>query len=201
VKPGALVAFEGLDGSGKSTQLERAASSLRERGIELVTTFEPTDGPVGRRIRAMARAGEAPAAEQELSWFVEDRQEHVAGVIEPALEAGQLVLSDRYTLSSVAYQGARGLDPQKILADGEARFPLPDLSILFEIPAALGLERVRTRGGATEPAFERLGFLERVAEIYASIDRPYLVRIPGEGSPDQIAQQVLETLDRRLGLS
>ena len=118
---GRLLAFEGLDGSGKSTQAERLVRALRETGHEVVATAEPTGGPWGRRIRAAAR-GEAPvSAQDELAWFVEDRREHVAQVIGPALAGGRVVVTDRYFLSTVAYQGARGLDWRAILEESEAQ--------------------------------------------------------------------------------
>ena len=195
---GKLIAFEGIDGSGKSTQLAMLAHALRERGADVVTTREPTAGVHGQRIRAMARSGARVDAREELAWFVEDRREHVSQVIEPALAAGRIVLTDRYFLSSVAYQGARGLDPPAILAASEAEFPVPDLAILFEMRPELGLERVRTRGGASEPAFEELAYLERVAAVFSTLDRPYLVRIAGDGPPEAIHRRVVQQLESRL---
>lgn len=187
MKRGKLIALEGLDGAGKSTQRERLAGWLEARGLEVVRTSEPTDGAVGRRIRAMARSGERVSPEQELRWFVEDRREHVAHEIEPALAAGRWVVTDRYTLSSVAYQGARGLDWREILAAGERDFPLPDLALLLVLPAAVGLERVRARGGALDPDFERLDFLERVEAIFAALPCPYVARIDATLDPDRVA--------------
>ena len=120
MKRGTLVSFEGLDGSGKSTQLARLAAYLESQGLDVVSTREPTDGAVGRRIRAHARTAEQVPPEQELAWFMQDRTEHVRELIAPALERGAVVLCDRFTLSSVAYQGARGLDFRSILAANEA---------------------------------------------------------------------------------
>ena len=99
---GRLIVFEGLDGCGKSTQIEHLARALREAGGDALVTCEPTDGAWGRRLREMARGSEPVAAEEEMRWFVEDRREHVAQVLAPALEAGRIVLTDRYYLSSVA---------------------------------------------------------------------------------------------------
>jgi dTMP kinase len=200
VKRGSLLAFEGLDGSGKSTQIARCARALAARGIDLVQTFEPTDGEMGRRIRAMARSGDTVAPEEELRWFWEDRREHVDEVIEPALVAGRWVLTDRYFLSSVAYQGARGLDPGEILRRSEGDFPLPDLALVFELPAAAGLARVRARAGIAEPAFERLDFLERVEAIFEGLDRPYIARLDANREPEAIEVEVLAVLRARLGI-
>ncbi len=200
MKRGWLVAFEGLDGSGKSTQIERLAARLRAAGHTVVTTREPTDGVVGRRIREMAGSGHTLPPEEELRCFVADRREHVEALIAPALAAGSVVLTDRYTLSSVAYQGARGLDWRAILAEGERLFPLPDLALLLEVEPAEGLDRVRARGGRLELAFEDETYLGRVAAIFAAIDRPYLARLDARGRPDAVAAAVRDTVRARLGL-
>jgi len=191
VKTGRLIALEGCDGCGKSTQQDRIARALRSEGYDVVATREPTDGPWGRRIRAMARGAERVAPAEELRWFVEDRAQHVADTIAPALRAGSIVLTDRYTLSSVAYQGARGLDWCGILEEGEARFPIPDLVLLFEVPPAVGLSRVASRGGPREEAFESQPYLEKVAAIFEAIDRPYLERIDADREPDAITVDAL----------
>jgi dTMP kinase len=201
VNQGRLLAFEGLDGSGKSTQLAGLARRLRARGVDAVATREPTDGLHGQRIRSMAAAGERAAPAEELRLFVADRREHVAHVIQPALARGAVVLSDRYFLSTVAYQGARGLDPVALLRESEAEFPHPDLALLFELDPRLCLERVRTRGGTPEPAFERLDRLERVAAVFRSLDRPYLVHVDGRGTEDEVAARVDALIAERLGLS
>jgi dTMP kinase len=189
VNRGTLIALEGIDGCGKSTQLPGLVATLRQRGRgEVVATREPTDGPWGRRIRAMARSGERVSPAEELRWFVEDRREHVAGVIAPALAAGHCVVTDRYFLSTVAYQGARGLDWREILAESEREFPVPDLALVFQLEPKAGLARVRARGGRAEPAFEEEAFLQRVAEILAAIDRPWVTRIDASADPDAVAR-------------
>ncbi|HEX9814600.1 MAG TPA: dTMP kinase [Myxococcota bacterium] len=195
-----LIAFEGLDGSGKSTQLERLAARLRAAGCDIVKTHEPTGLPSGQRIREMARSGKPLAPEAELRWFVEDRRAHVAEVIAPALRAGQVVLTDRYYLSTVAYQGARGLDYEQILADSEAEFPIPDLVVLLEIDPQVAFERVHTRGAELEGIFERREFLARVASVFDALDCSYLERVPGAGAPDQIEALIAERVRVRLGL-
>jgi dTMP kinase len=200
VNRGLLVALEGLDGCGKTTQAARIAEALRARGRDVLLTREPSDGPIGKRIRTLARSSDPLPAEQELALFTEDRREHVALVIAPALAAGRWVLTDRYTLSTVAYQGARGLDWREILARSEAEFPLPDVVLLFELPVAVGLARTRARGGAPDPRFEHGEFLARVAAIFAAIDRPYLARIDASGSASSVTARALDALQTRIGL-
>ena len=198
MKSGTLIVFEGLDGCGKSTQLRRAAKFLRERGIEPVVTREPTDGPWGRKIREMARSGDGVPPETELEWFFEDRRDHMREVVRPALAEGGLVLSDRSYLSTVAYQGARGLDPQKILEESEAEFVRPDIVLLFEISASQGLARVAARGGESEPVFENLEFLERVSAVFKTMKVDGLERVDASRSEDEIATDVVVILDRFL---
>jgi dTMP kinase len=200
VNRGRLIAFEGVDGSGKSTQLRLLAEALRAVGLPVVETSEPTEGAFGRRIRAMARSGERVAAEEELRWFVEDRREHVASVLGPGLAAGAAVLTDRYFLSTVAYQGARGLDPGRLLAEAEEEFPLPDLALVLDVAPAVGLARVEARGGAREPAFEDERFLARVVAIFRGLDRPYLGHVDARPPPEAVHCSVLEAVRRRLGM-
>jgi dTMP kinase len=196
VRRGLLVVFEGLDGSGKTTQRARLAARLRARGLDVLETAEPYEGGTfGPRIRAMARSGEALAPTEELRWFEAQRREHVAGLIAPALAAGRIVLCDRYILSTAAYQGARGLDAEAILAAGERAFPLPDLVIVLELDAAAALARVAARGGAAEPVFERRDFLERVAALFHRLERPYMVRIDAARPADAVEADVLRAVD------
>lgn len=201
MKSGSLIIFEGLDGSGKSTQVKRLVAALRECGCDVVETREPTDGEYGRRIRAMASSGEKVSPETELEWFFADRREHVQRVIRPALAKGQLVVSDRYFLSTVAYQGARGLDSRKILEASEAEFPLPDLVLLLEIDVAAGLERVTSRGAKRETVFEEETFLSKVAQEFVRIERPYLARIDAARSPDIVFDDVRQTVREKLKLA
>ncbi|MCP3984292.1 MAG: dTMP kinase [bacterium] len=198
---GVFIVFEGVDGSGKSTQVARLVQWLEAGGHTVVSTREPHECAAGRRIREMARSGESVSAEQELAWFQEQRREHVRDVIEPALAAGKIVVCDRYYLSSVAYQGARGLDPERILAESEANFPAPDLVLLLDLSPEAGLARVAVRGAPAEPAFEQPKRLQAVAAIYRTLALPFLVRVDASGQEAAIAtdlqQIVSQTLRKR----
>jgi len=200
VKRGSLIVFEGVDGSGKSTQLALLAETMRSAGREVVETGEPYDCEWGRKIREMARSGQGVAPEQELEWFLEQRRVHVRDLVGPSLAAGRIVLSDRYFLSTVAYQGARGLDAERLLAESEAEFPIPDLVLLLELDAETGLRRVSERGGTREPVFEQQAFLERVAAIFRGLDRDYIAHIAAEGEIAEIRERVLSEVHRRLAL-
>ncbi len=187
---GLLVAFEGLDGSGKSTQARRLADALLERGYGVVPTREPTDGPWGQRIRQSRTTGRL-APREEFEVFLEDRRLHVDEVIEPALRSGQVVVVDRYYLSSIAYQGARGLDPVAIRAANEAVVPRPDLVFLFDVPVEVGLRRIVDRGGEPD-SFERASDLTRFAAIFAGLPDHTIERVDGTRSADEIADAVLK---------
>ncbi len=198
MKRGALIVFEGTDGSGKSTQLPRLAARLEAAGRRVVVTREPYDCPAGRAIRELARSSRRVAPEQELAWFFEQRRAHVREVIRPALARGDVVLSDRYFLSTVAYQGARGLDAAAILAASEAEFPQPDLVLWLDLPPEEGLARAAARGAPHEPAFEERAFLERVRTVMSAIERNYLVRIDALGTPDEVEARIAAALQARL---
>ncbi len=200
MKPGTLLVLEGVDGCGKSTQAARLAEGLRAEGREVVLTSEPyAGGTWGPRIRQMAQSGVRLAPSEELSWFVEQRREHVREVLAPAMSAGRTVVSDRYYLSTVAYQGARGLDPQAILRESEAEFPLPDLALVLELPVEQALARLDLRAGPSEPVFEKRELLEKVAAIFASLERPYVARVDATGAPDAVFGRIAECVRERLG--
>lgn len=168
---GALIAVEGIDGAGKTTQARHLREALLRLGLEVLLEKEPTDGPHGRRLRESARTGRLdPAA--ELGLFLADRREHVEQVIAPALARGAVVVVDRYTLSTVAYQGSRGLDPADILRQNDAFAPRPDRVILLDLPPELGVARVRSRD-TVENAFERVDDLRRCREIFARLPELY----------------------------
>ncbi len=196
---GRLIAVEGIDGAGKSTQTARLARALRAAGERVVVTREPTGGPHGREIRRRAAAGERLPAEVELDLFLRDREEHVADVIAPALTSGRTVVTDRYFLSTAAYQGARAGDPEALLRRCEARFPIPDLAVVLVVDPELGLGRVGRRGRAPE-AFEEAESLRAVARAFAALDRPWIVRVEASGSPGEVHRRVVAAVAGGLGL-
>ena len=198
MKRGILIVFEGIDGSGKSTQLRRTAALLRARGLDILETGEPTKGLWGRKIREMARTTDRVPRETELAWFIKDRREHMRDVVGPALAAGRVVLCDRSYFSTVAYQGARGFDPATLLADSQAEFGRPDLVLFFDIDPEDGLARVAARGGEAEPVFEELNYLERVAEIFRSLEVPERVRIDAARGEEAVAKDVMGAVERIL---
>jgi len=167
---GILVALEGIDGTGKSTQARRLAALLGEQGYAVTLLREPTMSPWGRRIREAATPGHGVLAPvQELELFLLDRCYNVAAHIRPALAARRLVLMDRYYFSTIAYQGALGIDPRDIRRLNEAFAPVPDLVLLLTIPPAQALERIRQARGQADNVFEREDHLTKVDSIYRTL--------------------------------
>src|SRR3954447_9789468 len=156
---GFLVAVEGIDGSGKTTQVERLARYCDEKRLTYILSKEPTSGKYGQLIRNSASSGRL-SVEEELDIFLKDRREHVEQVINPALAKEKIVILDRYYFSTAAYQGAHGADPELILAANEQFAPRPDLLVILDVPAEVGVERIRRRGD--EPnKFESISSLEK----------------------------------------
>lgn len=174
---GRFVVLEGMDGAGTTTQRAVLAERLEARGLTVRRTAEPTDGPVGRLIRATLRGDEGAPPRGTLPWlFAADRSWHLQGLVEPSLEAGDWVLSDRYLPSSLAYQS---LDwPIEQVAALNAFFRVPDLTVFLTLPVDVSLERIGRRGAARD-IFEHREALERVGERYEAA----LARLGAEGWP------------------
>jgi dTMP kinase len=187
---GVLLAFEGIDGSGKSTQARRFVEWAKAKlGLEVISSREPTDGPWGKKIRE-ARFTARLSPEDELAAFIADRKEHVETLIKPALARGALVVIDRYYYSTVAYQGARGLDPKELLAKNRAFAPVPDLVVLVDMEPKAALERISARGEGID-LFENLPALTKVREIFLSLIDGHVAKIDGARAPEVVFGEVL----------
>jgi len=195
---GILIAFEGIDGTGKSTQIALLADYLTARGYHVTTTREPTDGPYGRKIRSLFASRHHLTAEEELALFMADRREHVRDLIKPALAAGKVVLTDRYYLSTAAYQGALGHDPARIIAENEKFAPIPDLVVLLELSPAESVHRIQDLRGDSLNDFEREDVLAAVAAIFAGFEMDNIARVDAAASPDQVHRQIVAKVDELL---
>ena len=188
---GLLIVFEGIDGSGKSTQCRMLAELLNKKGIVNISFAEPTRGKWGMKIRqllAKGRNGISP--DEELEWFMNDRREDVEQNIEPALKAGKVVLMDRYYFSTAAYQGALGFDPQEIRADNERFAPIPDRVLVFYISPEKSLERIESsREGKS--AFEKSDYLIEVQKVFKSFTGSNIRFISSDPSLEKVHEQVL----------
>lgn len=190
-RSGLLIAFEGIDGTGKSTQIRLLAEKLTGRGYQVLATCEPTDGPYGRKIRELFTKRHHVSAEEELELFIADRREHVREVIKPALAEGKIVLTDRYYFSTAAYQGAAGQDPEKIIEMNEAFAPLPDLVLLLLVPTQVGVNRIKTFRQETPNDFEKESSLEKVAAVFAGLNRDFIKRLDGTQSVQEVHESIM----------
>jgi len=191
---GFLVAFEGIDGSGKTTQAERLARYCQEKQLTCIMSKEPTSGKFGQLIRSSAIGGRL-SVEEEMDILLKDRREHVEQVIQPALDQEKVVILDRYYFSNAAYQGAHGADPEIILSQNEAFAPQPDLLVILDVSPQTGVQRIRDRGDKPNK-FETLDSLERARAIFNQIDRPYKLALNGEDLIDVIGSWVIDAFQR-----
>jgi dTMP kinase len=202
---GVLITFEGVEGSGKTTQMLRLAHRLTRQGYRVERTAEPDGTPLGLAIRRLfEQAATRPQPLGEVFLFLAARRQHVAEKIGPWLRRGRIVLCDRYTDATVAYQGyGRGID-RDLIRDLNVRATggvLPDLTLLFDIPPVQALRRIR---GRRLDHFERqaLVFHRRVRRGYLEILRaePKRVRLIRAARPsDRIAEDVASLVEDYLG--
>ena len=195
---GLFVAFEGGDGAGKSTQVRLLAQALTNAGREVVVTRQPGGTPLGSAIRDLVLHGGHVSPRAEALLYAADKAHHVDELIRPTLERGVDVLTDRYTDSSIAYQGAgRDLGPQEIhdLLVWAVAGLFPDLTIVVDVPAAVG----RARRGSVHDRIESEGddFHERVRQHFldlaAAAPQRYLV-LDGTADPADLHAQVVARL-------
>ena len=188
-----FIVFEGIDGSGKSTQADMLYDHFLAENRPAVRLFEPTQGEWGRKIRSMLSGDEAPDAVEQLRLFIRDREDDVRKNVRPALDAGKIIIMDRYYYSNAAYQGAAGIDPFEIIKENiEMGFPGPDRVYLIDIEPETALERIERRNGSVKrDLFERQHFLAEVRDIYNSIADESFVTIDGTLPADRIFSCVL----------
>lgn len=192
---GLLIVFEGIDGAGKTTQVDMLFPYLKGRNLPVVKSKEPTDGPFGQQIRRLARTRRSLSPEEELSLFIEDRKEHVSTFIRPALKKDKIVIIDRYYFSTMAYQGALGIDPYRIKQLNEEFAPIPDLLFWIDISPRIGLLRIKNRRRVAFSTFEDEDYLCKVREIFSCLNLPYLIRLDGHTSKEVLSNYVRNIMD------
>ncbi len=218
---GRFITFEGLDGCGKSTQLEKLAAVLRAQNLRVVVTREPGGTPTGEKIRQLlldtGTSALAPLA--ELALMFASRAQHVKEVIQPALAEGRVVLCDRFTDSTEAYQGGgRKLGSEPVLALHRTLFEdlRPDFTILMDSDVGASVERARRRNKARisenaraendENRFEQesRAFFGRVRNAYLAIaarEPQRVVIVDARGTPEETHKQIVEVVRRKLKLA
>jgi len=216
---GRFLTFEGIDGTGKSTQARLLAERLRAEGYTVLLTREPGGTPVGRHIRALlldsAHGDLVPKA--ELLLFLADRLQHLHQVIRPALARGEWVISDRYHDATLAYQQfARGLDVQPLADFMAQEVDKPWLTLWLDLPLEVALQRISQRQTTPEnpapdtpPALDEsrleadVDFLRRVQQGYAALaqrDPARMVRVDASPSPEAVAAAVYQVWQSKQGV-
>lgn len=193
-RAGLLVALEGIDGAGTTTQARRLVAALEERGVAAHLTREPSDGPVGRLLREILAGKHAPTDPTTLSLlFAADRADHVQREVAPALAAGRVVVSDRWVHSSLAYQGAG--EERAWIAELNKRARRPDLTLFLRVAPEVAAER-RAASRDVEELFDALAMQRRVArgydEVMAELGATDRIEIlDGEEGVDRVAERCL----------
>lgn len=193
---GILIDFEGIDGSGKTTQAEMSLDRLSSLGIPVKLFREPTNGKFGKIIRDIL-SGRLPkrSPRDVLDLFIKDREENVTINIRPALKRNEVVLLDRYYYSTMAYQGALGIDVEEIRLQNESFAPKPDLVLIFLIPVDKAITRIRAvrRNGVDN--YEKEAFLIKVDKIFRSFRDPHIRFINGERPLLHVSEEVKDLID------
>ena len=208
-----FITFEGIEGTGKSTQMRLLTGHLQDKGLDVVNTLEPGGSRLGQELRRILLSMESRdlTGQSELFLYLADRAQHVTTVVRPALAAGKMVLCDRFADSTVVYQGyGRGLDPKllhqlnEVAVDGT----WPELTILLDIEPEIGLKRALTRNirenkTDTEGRFEAesLTFHARIRQGYltwAALHPERFAVLDATLPPEDVAAQVAAAVDERL---
>ncbi len=192
---GYLIAFEGIDGTGKSTQCKLLGDYLEINGFSVLRLREPTQGKWGQKIRNILTHGRGDiSAEEELQYFMNDRREDVDLNILPALREKKIVLVDRYYYSTAAYQGALGFDPNKICEENETFAPRPDLVLLFRGTIEESFKRIR-EGRENFSSFEKKEYLNQVQNIFDSFSGSHIKIINSDLPVEAVHHSIVKEVD------
>lgn len=196
---GFLIVIEGIDGAGKSTQAERLMNRLKERGFDAVYFREPSGSRWGRKIKKKALSPDSITPEEELELFQKDRKENVENNLKPALEGNKIVVLDRYYFSTIAYQGAKGIDEERIKRMNEEFAVEPDLVFILDIDPQEGLDRIKNRK-KKDRLFERADYLARVRQIFRGFRGKKFIHIDARMPKEAISARIEKTVLRLIGV-
>ena len=187
-KQGIFICIEGLDGSGKTTHAHRLVRNLQKHGIDSVYTTEPSKGELGTFIRGTILEGKKRVPRViEALLFAVDRIEHFEKDVKPALKDGKVVVSDRCVYSSLAYQGAAGLDLEWIKEINKFALP-PDLALYINVPPEVVVKRIRRK----KSVMERLETQRRVQKVYMKfVENGKLIPLNGDRKKSEVEQNIL----------
>ncbi len=197
LKKGLLIVIEGIDGAGKSTQARILLRKLKSLGYNAVTSREPTRGKWGLEIKKLAKRPDSLSPEEELALFIRDREENVEENLKPALSRKKVVILDRYYFSTIAYQGAKGINPSRIQRLNEKFAVKPNLVFILDIDAGKGLARIHKRK-KKDLLFEREGYLVKVGKIFKGIRGRKFIHIDASRPRKDISAEILAAVLRLL---
>jgi dTMP kinase len=199
VEKGFLIVIEGIDGAGKSTQAEILMNRLQKRGLDVVYFREPSGSRWGQEIKRKALDPDSITPEEELELFQKDRKENVEKNLKPALERNKIVVLDRYYFSTIAYQGAKGIDEERIKRMNEEFAVKPDLVFILDINPHEGLGRIKNRR-KKDRLFERADYLAKVREIFRGFKGKKFIHIDARMPVEVISARIEKTVLRLLGV-
>lgn len=189
---GVLIVLEGIDGSGKTTQARMLLDKLQQRGVKALYLQEPSESKWGKEIKKKAAVKDSLSPEEELELFLKDRKENVEKNIKPALEKNKVVILDRYYFSTMAYQGAKGIDLQLIRKRNEEIIVQPDLVFILDINAQNGLSRLKNR--KKDLLFERADYLVKVKKIFQSFQGENFIHIDAQKNKEKIHREIMKVV-------
>ncbi|MBW1612591.1 MAG: dTMP kinase [Deltaproteobacteria bacterium] len=196
LKKGFLVVFDGIDGAGKTTQANLLFDRLKKRRFNVILSKEPTDSMYGQKIKKLAQGERSSVtAIDEYNLFINDRRIHVENLIKPALQQKKIVILDRYYFSTMAYQGALGLDYQKIKEENESFAPIPEILFLLNVPPRVGLRRIQKSRNEEPNLFEQEENLTKVKQVFDSFKENYIVPVNGTETIEDIHAIVMNVID------
>lgn len=196
---GKFIAFEGLDGSGQTTQANLLKDYLEKKGLEIILTKEPTvDSKAGKMIEKVLNKKITVSFTELQGLFAEDRNWHQKNIIEPTLKTGKIVISDRAQFSSFAFGAASGVDLDYLIRINE-KFIEPDLTILLKVSPKVCIERIQKRG-TKETLFEKEKQLEKVWNIYEKLARKFknIIIVDGEKTIEEIHKKIRQIVEKVL---
>jgi len=202
-----FITFEGIDGSGKTTQINLLSARLRERGIDVLALREPGGNEISENIREVLLSSKNEiGVRAELLLFVAARAQLVEKVIEPALDAGKLVICDRFIDSSVAYQGfGRGIDISDVRSCNKfaTNNLVPNLTFFLDVPTTVGLGRTSARGENVPDRMESAGesFFDKARNGYLSIaesEPNRFIVLDGRAKPEEIHEEIWELVSKQV---
>ena len=193
LQKGFFIVFEGIDGSGKTTQTLLLKEFFDSQGYECVLLREPTDGGWGKKIKNLLKNGrKGTSPKEELNLFIEDRKENLKNNILPDFNKNKIIIQDRYYYSTIAYQGALGMDPQEIRKKNEAFALKPDLVFYLAIKPESGLIRIDAQRKGKRDAFEKERYLKKVKKNFDSFMDSCIMKIDASLPQELIQKKVQE---------